>query len=69
MIDVIMLVVAIINIPLYIWLGGNYYDWVLRNYNKSSDLAQACIFGGLFMAIIMSLLAIAISLSNIIGGL
>ena len=67
MIDVIMLILAIINIPLCIWLGTKYYDWVLKNYNKSDDLAQACIFGGLFMAIVMSMLVIFVSLSSIIG--
>ena len=67
MIDVIMLIVAIINIPLYLWLGSEYYNWVLRNYNKSNDLAQACIFGGLFMAIVISILVIFVSISNIVG--
>lgn len=68
MIDVIMLILAIISIPLYIWLGSMYYNWVINNYNKSSDIVQACIFGGLFMAIVISLLAICGSISNIIGG-
>lgn len=67
MTDVVMLIVSIINIPLCIWLGNKYYNWVLRNYDTSSDIGQAGIFGGLFMSIIMSIFVLAISLSNIIG--
>lgn len=69
MIDVIVLILAIINIPLCLWLGNKYYNWVLNNYDTSSDIGQACIFGGLFMAIVMSILVIFVSLSNIVGGL
>lgn len=67
MTDVIMLIVSIINIPLCTWLGNKYYNWVLRNYDTSSDIGQAVIFGGLFMSIIMSISVLLISLSNIIG--
>lgn len=69
MIDVIMLILAIINIPLCLWLGNKYYNWVLNNYDTSSDIGQACIFGILYMSIILSLFAIVISVSNIVGFL
>lgn len=66
-ISIVAIFLAIISIVLSIRFGKKYYKYVLDNYDTTSDLESACVFGLLFMSICIGTIAIVLSLGYIIS--